>query len=600
MLSVGRPVESAPFPPGNRHGVSNTPFHEGKFSWDPPKLQTDTIVRPGGYPSPPMSGSPPFESARTAHDPSPSGSSPHHSILSDASNTRWPVDHQGGIQGNRTRGMIPLSNTYPQETPRAPHMRRLSEQRLPPLMTCNTPESISSLHGTPRQPFISPSSSITPQHHVAPVHNQVPESSNRVTSPRSQRKTKGHVASACVPCKRAHLRCDAQRPCSRCVTHGKEDACVDVQHKKRGRPRLRDDRESRMDASRFIHGQDIGVRRVSNIRPASMGRQLFYDSPTSAGASAPTSGFTSPETPGLRYLPRVFSADAAFRGERQPQLPIEEPLVYMRTNMEIVKVSSSFSEAIGASGLIGRRMMDVVAPEASDTIIDIVNAISAEQKARDPHYLPPIFDKADDAVRALGVSAEGIGRIEFNHQAYVTFRSHDGRPRSYPLRFGLLKEGSFYFIAALISVQARAIYQPALSQSREAPAARVGLGDAHSTPAHASTSPIDHSHRRFSDGPSALRHQVGMAAQVMPQRTSPHSGYQSIYSASPHGGDYSRPSTLQIPRSELSTPLLVRPSESQYTLPPIRSLADRAPDSPERDEKQRRVTIGGMMNRPGM
>ncbi|KAG5985501.1 hypothetical protein E4U43_006033, partial [Claviceps pusilla] len=27
-----------------------------------------------------------------------------------------------------------------------------------------------------------------------------------VSSPRAQRKTKGHVASACVPCKRAHLR----------------------------------------------------------------------------------------------------------------------------------------------------------------------------------------------------------------------------------------------------------------------------------------------------------------------------------------------------------------------------------------------------------
>jgi hypothetical protein len=26
------------------------------------------------------------------------------------------------------------------------------------------------------------------------------------TSPKTQRKTKGHVASACVPCKRAHLR----------------------------------------------------------------------------------------------------------------------------------------------------------------------------------------------------------------------------------------------------------------------------------------------------------------------------------------------------------------------------------------------------------
>lgn len=43
----------------------------------------------------------------------------------------------------------------------------------------------------------------------------------------------------------------AQRPCSRCISNNKADSCVDVQHKKRGRPRLRDDRESRYDASRF-------------------------------------------------------------------------------------------------------------------------------------------------------------------------------------------------------------------------------------------------------------------------------------------------------------------------------------------------------------
>lgn len=42
------------------------------------------------------------------------------------------------------------------------------------------------------------------------------------TQPRSGRKTKAHVASACMNCKRAHLSCDTQRPCTRCVTSGKQ------------------------------------------------------------------------------------------------------------------------------------------------------------------------------------------------------------------------------------------------------------------------------------------------------------------------------------------------------------------------------------------
>ncbi|ETI20805.1 hypothetical protein G647_07147 [Cladophialophora carrionii CBS 160.54] len=58
-------------------------------------------------------------------------------------------------------------------------------------------------------------------------------------SPRTTRKPKAHVASACVNCKRKHLRCDASRPCRRCVQSGKEDTCRDVEHKKRGRPPLK-------------------------------------------------------------------------------------------------------------------------------------------------------------------------------------------------------------------------------------------------------------------------------------------------------------------------------------------------------------------------
>ncbi|KAJ6790386.1 hypothetical protein PWT90_07767 [Aphanocladium album] len=513
---------------------------------------------------------------------------------SDPFQTRWQVEQQAIGAAAHHRGLLPLSNTYPQETPRGPHIRRCSEHRLPPLLTYNTPESVNSLHGTPQQPYVSPAPSITPQHSASQLRTTAPESSTRVTSPRSHRKTKGHVASACVPCKKAHLRCDSQRPCSRCVTHGKEDTCVDVRHKKRGRPRLRDDRESRMDAARFPHASDSGARRASTIRPASMGQPLFYNSPGSAAPSAPGSEFTSPETPGHRYLPRVFSADAGFRSERQTLQPVEEPVVYMRTNMEVVKASSSFSEAVGITGFVGRRIMDIVVPETSETMMELCTALNMEQKRKEPTYLPPIFDKGEESARALSFAPEIVSRIDFNHQAYATFRSHDGQPRSYPIRLGLLKEGSFFFIAALLSVQSRLLYQPAAPQPRH-----VGHTLPRSSMMYGTPTPIEGAHRRFSDGTSALRREIGMPVHATPQRTSPTNAYQSIYSPSPHGVEYNRPSPLQIPRSELGAPLLARPSESQYTLPPIRSMAERARDSPEREDKPRRVTIGGLINSTG-
>ena len=49
-------------------------------------------------------------------------------------------------------------------------------------------------------------------------------------SPRATRKVKAHVASACVNCKRKHLRCDETRPCRRCVQSGKEVGAVRCCH----------------------------------------------------------------------------------------------------------------------------------------------------------------------------------------------------------------------------------------------------------------------------------------------------------------------------------------------------------------------------------
>lgn len=39
---------------------------------------------------------------------------------------------------------------------------------------------------------------------------------------RPGRRTKAHVHSACFNCKRAHLSCDVERPCHRCIASGKQ------------------------------------------------------------------------------------------------------------------------------------------------------------------------------------------------------------------------------------------------------------------------------------------------------------------------------------------------------------------------------------------
>jgi hypothetical protein len=46
--------------------------------------------------------------------------------------------------------------------------------------------------------------------------------------PRSTRRAKAHVASACVNCKRKHLGCDSARPCRRCVQAGKAVSYIPI------------------------------------------------------------------------------------------------------------------------------------------------------------------------------------------------------------------------------------------------------------------------------------------------------------------------------------------------------------------------------------
>ncbi|KAJ5313298.1 uncharacterized protein N7443_000182 [Penicillium atrosanguineum] len=79
----------------------------------------------------------------------------------------------------------------------------------------------------------------SPPYPLSTLESSVPGPATRSLAQKSTRRTKAHVASACVNCKKKHLGCDPARPCRRCVLAGKASSCVDVTHKKRGRPPLK-------------------------------------------------------------------------------------------------------------------------------------------------------------------------------------------------------------------------------------------------------------------------------------------------------------------------------------------------------------------------
>ena len=178
---------------GERRGKSDLARFSLDLSW--PRAVSDS-ARSRAYPSPPMSGSPPLP--------------PRHNL---DSNERGQGNY-GSVRQDAFRGP-PISQPEHIDRSRGPPIRGYQEQQQAPLSSY-TPYKMEDMSSRVQYQQQQQRSQIPlqQQHSYAP---QPPPSfstaggssmgeASEYSSPKAQRKTKGHVASACVPCKRAHLR----------------------------------------------------------------------------------------------------------------------------------------------------------------------------------------------------------------------------------------------------------------------------------------------------------------------------------------------------------------------------------------------------------
>ena len=141
----------------------------------------------------------------------------------------------------------PMSGSPPPEQPTEPPQiagRRRKRSHTPPTTTVSTSPATTLEHTAPRLgaqarggetiaelpiqpgPYISnyplPASCQSGSSLAITTSASEPRYALSPVSPRAARKPKAHVASACINCKKKHLRCDNARPCRRCVQSGKE------------------------------------------------------------------------------------------------------------------------------------------------------------------------------------------------------------------------------------------------------------------------------------------------------------------------------------------------------------------------------------------
>ncbi|KAK4146769.1 uncharacterized protein C8A04DRAFT_9500 [Dichotomopilus funicola] len=579
------------------------------------RIDCGGVADPGSYPSPPMSGSPPLP-AKTSHGVAERSEGAHQTTTRDVyrgiPTTRSDERAHAGAAGEpplflseaSERGSYAFPRSDGPGTRSLPYPPALGQATSQPTAYMSGPETGATAHNQP--------GSLPPQAYPPTGHHGIGDAVQS-TTPKPQRKAKGHVASACVPCKKAHLRTN------------KEGACVDVQHKKRGRPRLRDDSQTKYEGARFGSTVDSMRRPLSSsYGPGPPPPGMVYDDPLRRIQSyrvlkSQPAEATAPRFPerGLVSDTNVFSTPLSIATARTP----EEPVAYLTIGLEFSKASSSFLSGVGRTSVAGLEFTHVLTPEERPRATRLQQQAQEEQTRKDPAYLPPIFsDRTDAVIQSLGFSPEEVARHPLPWLDTFAFLGDDGQVRQVSVRAGLASQNSIYFVVLLLSRVSRSSYPTPSPSLREMSGSfEVGL-QSYSQPTPLSAT-FDSRQPRLSDSGYDSR-QPGPPPSgplnMLPTRSPGLSS--STYGVSPNRPEYPiTPRTYQTPRTDVHA--AARPSQAAdyqiLPLPRIRSPPVSASQHPEPlqgqpqlpslpppppyqpREETSRMGIGGLLEHPG-
>lgn len=189
--------------PGQQRGSSELVRFALDLPW--PRVGCDSLAPAsrGEYPSPPMSGSPPLP-PRVTQEADERVQGVYQTVGHDV--------YRGSATTQADPRMLPGPSApnrpyHPDPLERMPYAYPRPEDQIQRSMSSYASQNSPFVSQHPYLPVPAPISA-SGSMSAYPVTSRPPtqESQQSFASPKSQRKTKGHVASACVPCKKAHLR----------------------------------------------------------------------------------------------------------------------------------------------------------------------------------------------------------------------------------------------------------------------------------------------------------------------------------------------------------------------------------------------------------
>lgn len=405
----------------------------------------------------------------------------------------------------------------------------------------------------------------------------------------------------------------AQRPCSRCLSNGKEDACVDVQHKKRGRPRLREEPRYAVEPSYpppesmrrplSLYGPDTAVSTPFSDALHRSGSYRVLKSQGGIGgpiASRYPEHQTPPENPSLY-------GGSMTPNTRIPLLPQEPICAYLTMEMQVAKSTKVFEETIGVQPVTSRNLQDIVSPSDRDKVFRLQRLFDDERRVREPNYLPPIYLKyeEDRVIQSVGFGPEDVRQPEADRSEMITFQSPDGQQRTFQLRFGLAKKESTYFVVVVIDVPTTPQpFHPSSSPYTREPYHRDPQYGYHPQSGYQPSHPPT----RFMPNPPYGEPQPSVPSYRTPGSLS--SNMSPFLQASSQRSDYvqGQSNPYQTPRSEghiQGQSIVQTQSQTQahsqrqrdLQLPPIRDQRGGDELSGRRDDRAR-FDIGGLLENP--
>ncbi|KAK4161273.1 hypothetical protein QBC43DRAFT_346770 [Cladorrhinum sp. PSN259] len=612
-MQHSHPGDDSWTPLGQRRGALDLARSALSLDLNWARADSESAARQRSYPSPPMSGSPSLPKASQEATERTLGGyqATTQDVFRGIPATQGPERTQMAVAAPPRQFFADVPERTPFPFPRLdrPLPQSLSYSQQPGQLAVEPPPaylpnpSAGSVLGPPG-PLPNPQTySATPHHHSIEEAHQHP-------SPK-QRKTKGHVASACVPCKKAHLRCTSQN---------KADQCVDVQHKKRGRPRLRDESQQRFGSpaeiarrplsSVYGPGSSMGMVPNDNLRRPHSYRVLKSQPAEPIRPRFPERGLASD----INVIPPPPLSISTAR-------PSEDLVAYLTLTPTLVflKASGAFLNTIGRQSILRRPLAEVLVVPDRIKPNRIADQMRDEQKRRSgaSTQLPPFLtlDEQMNAVHNLGFTADVISRYVLNWVEHLTFVGEDGSQRSFQVRMGLASEDSLSFVVLVLPPPQQRPYQYQYPTPSPNPRELTYPTYQPAQSSYSQTTPqsatFDLRQPVLSDVSYGAR-QAATAGSLQhmpagPSPSLPHS-YSSSSQNRPPPPYSSAGSSYQVPRSELQ-PSSHPPLTVGYQLPPLSSFgpspgaSQQQPELPSLYQSSReerpRVDIGGLIDRPG-